>query len=149
MRLSLFLSLIRRKWKWIAGGTAIVLVLAIVATGLVGYLKVRQIVGEIHHVPVHDLGKRPPVYSTSSMNLLVFGSDSRAGLDHHQQVLLHTGDVPGNNTDTIMVVHISPGRHRITVMSLPRDTMVPYYQCDSGPGYPGQQADPGASERIN
>src|SRR5262245_66551484 len=111
MRLSTFLSLIRRKWKWIAGGTAIVLVLAIVSTGLVGYLKVRQVVGEIHHVPVRDLGQRPPVYSTSSMNILVFGSDSRSGLDHHQQVLLHTGANDGeNNTDTIMLLHISPGR---------------------------------------
>src|SRR5215470_8528891 len=148
MRLSMFLSLIRRKWKWIAGGTAIVLVLAIVGTGLVGYLKVRQVVAEIHHVPVHDLGKRPPVYSTSSMNILVFGSDSRAGLDHHQQVLLHTGDATtgGNNTDTIMVLHISPGRHLITAMSIPRDMMVPYYQCDGGGGYPGQQADPYAYE---
>jgi LCP family protein required for cell wall assembly len=148
--MSIFLSLIRRKWKWIAGGTAIVLVLGTVGTGLVGYLKVRQVVGEIHHVPVHDLGKRPPVYSTSSMNILVFGSDSRAGLDHHQQVLLHTGVNDGeNNTDTIMLLHLSPGRHFVTAMSIPRDTMVPYYQCDPGPGYPGQQANPSAVEPIN
>ena len=116
---------------------------------LTAYVKYRDVYESIHRVTVTDLGKRPPVYSTSAMNILVFGSDSRAGLDHHQRVLLHTGSDAGNNTDTIMVVHISPGRHLITVMSIPRDTMVPYYQCDSGPGYPGQQADPNAFERIN
>jgi LCP family protein required for cell wall assembly len=64
-------------------------------------------------------------------------------------VLLHTGSDAGENTDTIMVVHISPGRHLVTVMSIPRDTMVPYYECASGAGYPGQQADPSSYERIN
>jgi LCP family protein required for cell wall assembly len=34
-------------------------------------------------------------------------------------------------------------------MSIPRDTMVPYYQCNAGPGYPGQAADPYSFERIN
>jgi len=129
--------------------TAAVIVLVVSGALLTAYVKYRAVYDSIHRVTVTDLGKRPPTYGTSSMNLLVFGSDSRAGLDHHEQVLLHTGDDPGNNTDTIMIVHISPGRHLITVMSIPRDTMVPYYQCDSGPGYPGQQADPSAVERIN
>jgi LCP family protein required for cell wall assembly len=34
-------------------------------------------------------------------------------------------------------------------MSIPRDTMVPMYQCDAGPGYPGQQADPNSYVQIN
>jgi LCP family protein required for cell wall assembly len=144
---------IRRRKRRILAWTALVLACAVAGAALTGYLTVRKVVSEIHHVPVNmkDLGKRPPVYSTSSMNTLVFGSDSRAGLDHHQQVLLHTGDATtgGNNTDTIMVLHISPGRHLVTAMSIPRDTMVPYYQCDAGGGYPGQQADPYAYERIN
>jgi LCP family protein required for cell wall assembly len=139
----------RRARRLILRWTAVGVVVIVTGALLTAYFKYRAVYDSIHRVTVTDLGKRPPTYGTSSMNILVFGSDSRAGLDHHQQVLLHTGDVPGNNTDTIMVVHISPGRHGITVMSLPRDTMVPYYQCDSGPGYPGQQADPGASERIN
>ena len=48
-----------------------------------------------------------------------------------------------------MLVHISPGRHRVTVISIPRDTMVPMYQCESGPGYTGQQADPNSDVIIN
>src|SRR5580698_3775228 len=83
------------------------------------------------------------------MNILVYGSDSRAGLTPHEQYILRTGHDQSNNTDTIMVLHISPGRHRVTVMSIPRDTMVPMYECNSGPGYAGQQANPNADVQIN
>jgi LCP family protein required for cell wall assembly len=138
----------RRRW-WILGSVSVVLVCSVTAALLVGYVKYRKVVSEVHHVAVTDLGKRPPVYSTSSENILLVGDDSRAGLDHHQQVLLDTGDDDGDNTDTDMVLHISPGRHELTVMSIPRDTMVPYYQCAAGGGYAGQQANPDAYERIN
>ena len=79
----------------------------------------------------------------------MYGEDSRAGLTAHQQYVLHTGNDQSQNTDTIMLVHISPGRHQVTVMSIPRDTMVPMYQCDGGPGYPGQQANPNRDVIIN
>jgi LCP family protein required for cell wall assembly len=135
--------------RWISLGVVVIIIGALVTA----YYEYRTIDDSIHRVPVTDLGKRPPVYSTTSMNILLFGSDSRTGLDHHMQVLLHSGGLsdssgPGN-TDTIMLVHISPGRHGVTVMSIPRDTMVPLYQCAGGGGYRGQQANPGATERIN
>jgi LCP family protein required for cell wall assembly len=113
------------------------------------YLKYRAIDNSIKRVPLTHLGTRPPQYSTDSMNVLIYGSDSRAGLTPHQQYILHTGHVSGNNTDTIMLVHISPGHHGVTVLSIPRDTMVPMYECDSGPGYPGQQANPNQYVMIN
>jgi LCP family protein required for cell wall assembly len=37
----------------------------------------------------------------------------------------------------------------VTVVNIPRDTVVPIYSCASGPGWPGQQADPGAIEQID
>jgi LCP family protein required for cell wall assembly len=83
------------------------------------------------------------------MNLLVYGDDSRKGLTPHEQYILHTGHDQSNNTDTIMLVHISPGHHHVVVMSIPRDTMVPMYQCPSGSGYPGQQASPNSYVMIN
>src|SRR5208282_5710477 len=112
----------RHVLRWVA-----VAAVVIVAAGtLTAYLKYRAVYDSITRitVPSTALGHRPPVYSTNSLNIL------------------RTGDVQTNNTDTIMLVHISPGRHRVTVMSIPRDTMVPMYQCDSGPGYTGQQANP-------
>jgi len=48
-----------------------------------------------------------------------------------------------------MIAHISPGRGRVTVISIPRDTMVPLVACSPWRGLPCQQADPYALERIN
>ena len=132
--------------RWIAA----VLVVVVSVGALGAYVKYRKVYDSVGRVTLNDLGKRPQVFSTSSMNILVFGEDSRAGLDHHAQVVLHTGSNQGEiNTDTIMVVHISPGRHGVTVMSIPRDTMVPQYQCDSGSGYPGQQQNMTQFVQIN
>ena len=137
----------RHVLRWVA-----VAAVVIVAAGtLTAYLKYRAVYDSITRVTVPStaLGHRPPVYSTNSQNILVYGDDSRAGLTPHEQYILRTGHDQTNNTDTIMLVHISPGRHRITVMSIPRDTMVPMYECDSGPGYAGQQADPNGAVQIN
>jgi LCP family protein required for cell wall assembly len=137
----------RHVLRWVAVGAVV-----IVAAGTLGaYLKYRAIYDSINRitVPSTALGHRPPVYSTNSLNILVYGDDSRAGLTPHEQYILRTGHDQSNNTDTIMLVHISPGRHRIAVMSIPRDSMVPMYECDSGPGYTGQQADPNSFVQIN
>ena len=130
---------------------AVAAVIVVAAGTLTAYLKYRAVYDSITRVTVPStaLGHRPPQYSTSSMNILVYGLDSRAGLTKHQQYLLRTGDDQTDNTDTIMVVHISPGRHQVTVMSIPRDTMVPVYTCPKGPGYTGQQASPGSEVQIN
>jgi LCP family protein required for cell wall assembly len=133
--------------RWVAVATVVLLA----AGTLAGYLKYRAVYDSITRITVSPgaLGHRPPQYSTTSMNVLVYGVDSRAGLDKHEQYILHTGDDQSDNTDTIMLVHISPGRHEVTVLSIPRDTMVPMYACSSGPGYAGQQADPNSDVIIN
>ncbi len=100
------------------------------------YAKYRSVVDSISRVPVQakDLGRRPPTYN-SALNILVYGSDSRANLSFHQQVVLHVGRNDGeNNTDSIMIVHIAPGRRGVTVLDIPRDTQVPYYACRPGRG---------------
>jgi LCP family protein required for cell wall assembly len=137
----------RHVLRWVAVGAVV-----IVAAGTLGaYLKYRAVYDSITRVTVPStaLGHRPPVYSTNALNILVYGDDSRAGLTPHEQYVLRTGHDQSNNTDTIMLVHISPGRHQLTVISIPRDTMVPVYECDSGPGYTGQQANPGGAVQIN
>src|SRR5580692_12727006 len=131
--------------RWIS--VIVVVVLGVMVSG--AYFKTKAVYDSIKRVPLTDLGKRPPQYSTSSMNILVYGSDSRAGLDGHEQYILHTGDDQTDNTDTIMIVHISPGRHAVTVLSIPRDTMVPTYACAGSPGYAGQQADLTSYVQIN
>src|SRR5438105_1997415 len=137
----------RHVLRWVAVAAVVV-----VAGGTLGaYLKYRAVYDSITRVTVPStaLGHRPPVYSTTSENILVYGDDTRSGLTPHQQFVLHTGHDQTNNTDTIMVVHISPGHHGVTAVSIPRDTMVPEYECDSGPGYTGQQANPAGAVQIN
>jgi LCP family protein required for cell wall assembly len=137
----------RHVLRWVA-----VAAVVIVAAGTLGvYLKYRAVYDSITRVTVPStaLGHRPPVYSTTSQNILVYGDDTRTGLTAHQQYVLHTGHDQTNNTDTIMVVHISPGHHGVTAVSIPRDTMVPVYECDKGPGYTGQQANPAGAVQIN
>src|SRR6516225_1124850 len=101
----------RHVLRWVA--VAAVVILA--AGTLTVYLKYRAIYDSITrvNVPGSELGQRPPQYSTDSENILVYGDDSRKGLDKHQQVLLHTGSDQTNNTDTIIIVHLSPGRHQV------------------------------------
>ncbi len=137
----------RHVLRWVA--VAVVVILC--AGTLAAYLKYREIYDSITRVqvPNAELGQRPQQYSTTSMNILVYGDDSRKGLTPHEQYILHTGDDQTDNTDTIMIVHISPGRHAVTVLSIPRDTMVPTYACAAGPGYTGQQQDLTSYVQIN
>ncbi len=137
----------RHVLRWVAVGAVVILA----AGTLAGYLKYRAVYDSITRVsvPGSALGQRPQDFSTASENILLYGDDSRKGLDAHQQFILHTGSDQTDNTDTIMVVHLSPGRKGVTALSIPRDTMVPRYECDSGPGYTGQQANPASYVQVN
>ncbi len=137
------------RWKKILAWTSVLVAAVLVGGSLTAYLKARAVLDSIHHTTLTDLGKRPPKY-TNALNLLVFGTDKRAGLSAHMQVKLHVGTNQGeNNTDTIMVVHISPGRGKVTALSLPRDLMLPAYECAPAGGGPGQQQDLTAQVQIN
>ncbi|MFB6558752.1 MULTISPECIES: LCP family protein [unclassified Streptomyces] len=73
---------------------------------------------------------RPAKVVANAQNILVLGSDSRAGangdLDH--------GDVSGARSDTAMLVHIPEGRAKATAVSIPRDTLVTRPECKDGKG---------------
>lgn len=53
---------------------------------------------------------------------LIVGSDSRAGLTEEERRELGTGDVEGNRTDTILMIHTGGGDP--VVVSFPRDSVV-------------------------
>src|SRR5712692_1445389 len=132
---------------------SVVLTVVLVGGVLGAYAKYRAVWDSVGRIALTDLGHRPPKY-THALNILVFGYDTRTGLTRHQQVAGHVGYTQGTNTDTIMLVHLSPGRNRVTALAFPRDTLVPVYQCDSGTlpdgtKYPGQAAVPGAVVQIN
>ncbi len=136
------------------GWVSIAVVAALVIVTLGAYVKYREVWDSIRRVDVTDLGHRPPTYVsakyTNALNLLVFASGSTAGLTRQQELYWHVGADNGDAvSETIMIVHISPGRHLVTVVNIPRDTVVPVYGCAKGPGWAGQQADPGGIEQID
>jgi LCP family protein required for cell wall assembly len=127
----------------IVGWTSIALVAILVVITVGVFAAVRLELSGITHVSRIDNHLRPQRYN-NALNLLLLGSDTRTGRN------AAIGGATGCAcSDTIMVAHISPGRGNVTVVSIPRDTMVPLYACSPWQGTPGQQADPYAAERIN
>jgi LCP family protein required for cell wall assembly len=130
----------------IAGGMAIALTCTLVAGALYAYEKYGVAWDDINRVDVsQDLqaATRPPQYG-DALNLLMIGSDTRSGENGKIG-----GADPGARSDTVMVVHISPGRHSVVVLSFPRDSVVPVLQCAPEDGTTGQQAEPGQVEQLN
>jgi LCP family protein required for cell wall assembly len=130
----------------IAAWTSVALVGVLVAGTLVAYAKYRAFWDSITRVDVAGLvGQQPPKYNNAE-NILLIGSDTRLnqhGIGGSESVN------PGSRSDTLMLLHISPGHHSVTVVSIPRETMVPILSCPASDGTTGQQAQPGQEELIN
>ncbi|MFI6648854.1 LCP family protein [Streptomyces sp. NPDC050529] len=117
-----------------------VLVLVIAAGGT-GYWLYSQLDGNIKGVDIDKaLGDdRPEKLPTSGQNLLVLGSDSRAGAENKE--LGGGGAVSGARSDTAMVVHIPEGRSKAVAISIPRDTLVTRPECTKADGTEVPSAD--------
>ncbi len=76
--------------------------------------------------------------SSGPLTILIVGSDSREGLTRSEAKEYRTGTAEntatGQRSDTMMLLHISGDRKRVTVVSLPRDSYVtiPTHTDDSG-----------------
>lgn len=124
--------------------------MAVVLTGgsLTAYIMFRGVWDGINRIDVEgDLtGKRPPL-DPNALNILLIGSDSRAGVNGK---IGGRTDISGARSDTVMVLHIAPGAHQIVVLSIPRDSVVPILNCTSENGTSGQVAQPVSDvEQIN
>ncbi|MFI6858908.1 LCP family protein [Streptomyces sp. NPDC050421] len=110
-----------------------VLVLVIAAGGTTYWLYSR-LDGNIKGVDINKaLGEdRPEKLPTSGQNLLVLGSDSRAGAENKE--LGGGGSISGARSDTAMVVHIPEGRSKAVAVSIPRDTLVTRPECTKADG---------------
>lgn len=64
-------------------------------------------------------------WSGQPMNILLVGSDDRSGLTERRANRLHTGSQDfGRHSDTMMIVHLGGDLDTVTVVSLPRDSLV-------------------------
>src|SRR6266516_5667117 len=130
----------------VLGAAAIISTVLVVAVSLVAYAAVRDVYDGINHeaVTAQMLGNRPPKLNGST-NILLIGSDSRAGTDGK-----FGKDVLGARSDTTMLLHIAPDHAHAYVISFPRDSVVPTYNCfPDQQGHPGQTAQPGVLEPLN
>jgi LCP family protein required for cell wall assembly len=100
-------------------GCSLLLVFLVVAT-TAGYGYVHYRFGQIRSVKVPGLHKSG---SGRPFNLLVVGSDSRETLD--DQDGSRYGNVGGQRNDTTLVVRVEPARKRVSMLSIPRDLVVP------------------------
>ena len=114
------LSRKRRVRRIIVIGLSILAVVVLVVTGVTAgsVLATFQAVEKIPNAFPAE-ADRPPVTrgaAASSMNFLLLGSDSRG---EHKGSL---AEINGQNSDTLVVMHVPADRDQITVMSIPRDT---------------------------
>ena len=83
--------------------------------------------GNISRLDVsEDLGERPEV-AEGPLNILLIGSDTR-----EDQGVPGASLSSGARSDTTLIAHVSADREHVTVVSVPRDSMVPAPpNCDS------------------
>jgi LCP family protein required for cell wall assembly len=127
----------------VSAWVAITVVSVLVIAALGAYIKFRSVWDSIDRVDVTDLGKRPPKLN-NAINLLLIGSDSRGGANKK-----FGAGVQGQRSDTVILLHLAPGGKHATVISFPRDSVVPIYSCPATDGFPGQQLATGEVEQLN
>jgi LCP family protein required for cell wall assembly len=129
------------------GSFAILVAIVLVGASLDAYLTYRRDWNGVSHIDVSkDLhGRHLPPPDPNALNILLIGSDSRAGPNEK-----FGATIQGQRSDTIMVLHIAPDAHQVIVLSIPRDSVVPILSCSAEPGAAGQTAEPRPNvEQIN
>ncbi|MGZ4603981.1 MAG: LCP family protein, partial [Kineosporiaceae bacterium] len=104
----------RVRWWWIALPLVLVLVGYPLALFTVAWTSLHR---------VDALPAEGPA-ATPGTTYLVVGSDSRADLTAAERRRLHTGQAPGQRTDTIMLLHVPSGDGPTVLVSVPRDSYV-------------------------
>ncbi|MFE4975694.1 LCP family protein [Kitasatospora sp. NPDC056651] len=125
----------KRVLKWTAGAGALVMV-----AGCGGaYYLYRHFNDNLTSVKVQlgDESERPQA-AGEALNVLVIGTDSREGLGRE-----YGDEGSAGHADTTLLFHVAKDRSNATVISLPRDLMVPIPECQNAQGkkVPGSARD--------
>jgi LCP family protein required for cell wall assembly len=139
-------NLRRRRAYQVTAGTCAAVVLAVAAAGTYAY---EHLFGQVNTESLDSLTDRPAAsradrWGNVPENILLLGSQTRDG-----QHGIHLGDSSKLGTDisdTAMLVHINAEKKWATVVSIPRDLIVPRPQCQ-GRLDPTQTV-PGSSEGM-
>ena len=112
----------RRLW-WVLGSIGVVLVLLVGGTaGYAWYLN-----HEIHRIDVRGLVDVPTSGADAGTeNILLVGSTDRCTLAVQNAAYgLCSQGVNGVNSDVVMILHLNPATHSLSILSIPRDLFVP------------------------
>ncbi len=114
-------SALRRVVNVAAAATA---ALVLVISG-VAWVGLDRIDARLDRQDVGISGSGSPI-ADSAQNILLVGSDSRAGLSKRERRQLHVqlSDPAGRRSDTMILMHLSKDRDQVTMVSLPRDSLV-------------------------
>lgn len=102
-----------------AGVVAVALLLVV---GLVALFFGWRLVSQIVSKNAQSVENLSP--SKGPNNFVLVGSDTRAGLSKQELSRVGTIEVSGQRTDTIILVHVSPGNRKAVMVSIPRDLRV-------------------------
>ncbi|MFE1440973.1 LCP family protein [Streptomyces sp. NPDC058739] len=84
----------------------------------------------------------PDRQAPRAMNILLMGTDTRDTTTSEEQREFYAGGVACDCTDSLMLVHVSADRDRVSVVSLPRDSLaeIPSHRDPDGREYPAHPA---------
>jgi LCP family protein required for cell wall assembly len=109
-----------RKPRWGLRLATALSVLVLGASG-VGHVMVSGLNADVNRVdPFQGLTDRPR--DTGGVNFLVVGTDRRDKLSDEERRRYRLGGSACDCTDTLMLVHLSAGHDRASIVSLPRDS---------------------------
>ena len=118
----------KRTAAWVGGTLALVLVLiAGAAAGYAWYLN-----HEIHRIDLKNLTSAPVKGDDAGTeNILMIGSTDRCALKVQNPAYgLCSQGVNGVNSDVVMILHLNPTSHTVSILSIPRDLFVPNARSD-------------------
>jgi anionic cell wall polymer biosynthesis LytR-Cps2A-Psr (LCP) family protein len=101
--------------------------LGVVLISAISWLGLGQVSGAIDRVDVFGALDARPEKPNKALIYLIVGSDTREGLTKEQRKLLRVGSTAtaaGKRSDTMLIVHISKARDKVTLISIPRDSLV-------------------------
>jgi LCP family protein required for cell wall assembly len=122
-------------WKTVLGLIGASLAVVLVATGAVAAIAVYQLRSNIETVTIGADSQGPPPNIGAfegGFNILLVGSDTRegqGGIGGHESSVLN---------DVTMLMHVAEDRQSATVVSFPRDLVVPLPACENGGPASGQ-----------
>ena len=113
----------RRRRRRIVGITGLSVLGLILAIGVGGYLYAQYRFSKIPKIHVIGINYPQP---NEPFNILSIGSDSRVGLSGQvaKQTGATSGSVSGQRSDVVKVIHVDPIAGTVTILSIPRDTVV-------------------------